>query len=307
MIRSINNLSFVTLLILLLGSGFPAYGSIIFSEDVEEPNIPLGEIGSPWRFSGNQRTEIVASPQKTGQSLHFVLNKSDPVPDRTELVLKAGPLPNSLLGNNFTIGEEYWIGFSIFLPADGYVYHDDDEIVFQFHGVADTDLGEPNLNPMFAVVVDRGRWQVLNRWDSKMLTPDRNSYEGSKRWTFDEYVTDKWTDWVLHIKWSYEADGILQIWKDGELMLDKPGPNTFNDAKGPYLKMGIYKYFWPGKTTQTDHRDLYYDDIRIGDSTSSYNEVAPNGSNTQPSPPPVPDTPVVPVAPATPSIIFTPQ
>ena len=47
--------------------------------------------------------------------------------------------------------------------------------------------------------------------------------------------------YLVHVKWSNQNDGILEIWKDGEKVVDQKGPNTFNDAKGPYFRMGIYK------------------------------------------------------------------
>ena len=50
-----------------------------------------------------------------------------------------------------------------------------------------------------------------------------------------------WTDWVFHVKWSYGPDGVLEVWKNSQKIVTKSGPNTFNDARGPYMKMGIYK------------------------------------------------------------------
>ena len=63
-----------------------------------------------------------------------------------------------------------------------------------------------------------------------------------------------WTDWVVHVKWSYQSDGILQIWKNGEKVVDQNGPNAFNDAHGPFFKMGLYKG-WRNPPTQTRRRD----------------------------------------------------
>ena len=75
------------------------------------------------------------------------------------------------------------------------------------------------------------------------------------------------------VKWSYEADGFLKIWKNGVLVTDRTGGTCFNDDRGPFLKIGIY-----GILDQDQTATIYYDELRIGDSNSSYSEVAPRGS-----------------------------
>ncbi|PRX38587.1 DUF4377 domain-containing protein, partial [Salegentibacter salegens] len=51
--------------------------------------------------------------------------------------------------------------------------------------------------------------------------------------------------------------------------------NSYNDEKYPYFKFGVYKWKWGTAATQ---RVIYYDEVRIGDKNSSYEEVKPNGS-----------------------------
>ena len=77
------------------------------------------------------------------------------------------------------------------------------------------------------------------------------------------------------VKWNYEddGDGFLKIWKNGAKVTDMVGPTCFNDVGGPYLQMGIYARIDIGQTVI-----IYYDELRIGDSNSSYSEVAPRGS-----------------------------
>ena len=59
----------------------------------------------------------------------------------------------------------------------------------------------------------------------------------------------------------------------------KEGPNCFNDKTGPFFRFGLYK--WPWRYTRdkhpsrTEHRVLYYDEIRIGDANAGYELVAP--------------------------------
>ena len=81
---------------------------------------------------------------------------------------------------------------------------------------------------------------------------------------------------MVHVLWSYGEDGVLQIWKDGELLVDRDGPNAFNDAEGPYFKMGIYKgWSNPDTVGDVDSRLLYHDELRIGGPEAVYCDVAP--------------------------------
>lgn len=55
------------------------------------------------------------------------------------------------------------------------------------------------------------------------------------------------------------------------------GPNTFNDAKGPFFKMGLYKG-WQKPATRTDavsKRVLYHDEFRLAGANATYKDVAP--------------------------------
>ena len=48
-------------------------------------------------------------------------------------------------------------------------------------------------------------------------------------------------------KWSPREDGVLQIWKDGKLVLDRKGPNVYGTIGvdyTPYFKTGIYHPEW---------------------------------------------------------------
>lgn len=60
----------------------------------------------------------------------------------------------------------------------------------------------------------------------------------------------------MRIRWSYGDDGITQIWRDGDLIVDRIGPNTYNDLRGVYLKLGSYHPHAP--------RTVLFDDISIG-------------------------------------------
>ena len=171
----------------------------------------------------------------------------------------------------FKIGEEYWLGESIFLPADWGV-SDTNEIVTQFHAWNSRGLGPP-----FSLKVSGNDWKIQNKWDPTYESRKPSPTLQAKTWNLGPVARGKWTDWVFHIKLSYQADGVLEVWKNGELVVQRKGPNTYNAEYGPYLKFGIYKWDWGNKNVT--RRVLYFDEIRIAKGAIGYEFVAPTHSS----------------------------
>jgi hypothetical protein len=133
-----------------------------------------------------------------------------------------------------------------------------------------------------------GQWKISVRKSSWDHAKDQNTNDIS----VGRYEPDlgKWTDWVVHVRWSGDpAKGLLEIWKNGQLVHNAQGQNKFNDGQGNYMKFGIYKWCWkpikrPNGTitdqcgSDTSQRVIYYDELRIADHRGSYNAVAPGTS-----------------------------
>jgi len=186
------------------------------------------------------------------------------------------------------VGNEYWYGFSIFLP-EPFEVNSAWESVANWHGRPDFDIGEDFHGQGAPLTLytahpqtDPG-WTLNIRWDSKPNStpggvPD---IEGSNYYGFGPYETGVWTDWVFHVKWSYESDGFLQIWKNHVKVLNRNGPNCYNDEYGPYFKMGVYR---AGRSAGAP-RTIYHDEFKMADANSTYEDVAPGGKSPEPKPP----------------------
>lgn len=215
--------------------------------------------------------QIIQSPARAGDhAARFELRRDDPnvqTSKRTELVQK--PVPAN---------SERWYGFSLMLPSD-WETESSFEIVTQWHSIPDFDLKEDWRSPSLYLSVRNKVWRITNRWDPKLRTlkNDPKPEGGIATLWEGPYQKGVWTDWVVHVKWSSQSDGLLEVWKNGELVVSKKGPNTYNDRQGPYLKMGLYKPDWkysPKKST-AKVRVLYADEVRIGDGSANYAAVAP--------------------------------
>jgi hypothetical protein len=263
----------------------PASSAILFYEDFEDA-LDLGLDGW-WRShsSGNGGSrELTTEQVRSGsKSCKFSLTRYTESDYREELTLRTKWNNGSL---HFTIGNEYWIGSSIFL-ADG--YHSPTERGVwgvnhqQFHSASDKppkcDCTEGKRHPNLTIRTNDSKWASWTKWDPQKCTPLEDVGVQSKYYWYDPFSTGQWYDFVINVKWSYGADGFLKIWKNGVLIMDRTGGNCFNDDKGPFLKFGIY-----GGIDQDQTMTIYYDELRIGDSNSSYSEVAPGGS-VKPLPP----------------------
>jgi hypothetical protein len=184
------------------------------------------------------------------------------------------------------VGAERWYGFSVYVDP---TYTDtstdpNGTIVFQWHGSPEScDIVK---SPRLLLAVTRDlRWRVRNQSDPNPCTTDITA----GRIDFDVGPVTKgvWVDWVVYAKWSYTSTGILKVWKDGSLVVNRTAnPNTYNDQNPEIVKWGIYKSWWHVQAPPSpDRLVVYLDEIKIGDASSSYNEVAPKSSQSGSAPP----------------------
>lgn len=152
-------------------------------------------------------------------------------------------------------------------PSPGY-------LVLQWHAVmgeaAKTSRGFPPLE----ISVNGDRWMVNRAYGSPVTGQtkrDRKQIPGTVE-------AGKWTDWVIHAKWSKSDDGEIQIWKDGTLVWDVKGQNCYSDLaveRTPYLKTGIYRPTRKGSETSEDPTVVEVSDVKIGGPDATYEMVAP--------------------------------
>lgn len=176
-------------------------------------------------------------------------------------------------------GAERWYGFSTYLPPD---YRPDQaaEVIAQWHQVGgDCSNG---CSPPLSLITRNGQYAVSQNWE---ITRGNWHFHSEN---IGAYETGRWTDWVVHVKWSTESDGLLEIWRDGEPVpgfAPRVGRNDdYGDrVHGNYMKVGLYKWAWSqGKPSDTQQRVLFFDELRIAGASGSYEQVAPG---SEPAPP----------------------
>lgn len=182
--------------------------------------------------------------------------------------------------------QDRWYGVRIFVPAD-WVFGsanttDNSDIVTQWHHISSLPASATGKYPSLSVSIQGTTWAINNNFGVEGQAT-RDNFVATGR-----VEAGQWTAWVFHIKWSAESDGVLQIWKDGVLAVDKHGPTTYKPGhlRTPYWKIGIYHPNWRTRNeakfnspkSTVKERVIYIDDVKMGDEHATYEDVAPPGA-----------------------------
>ncbi len=255
----------------------------------EQPDLlsnGLNFYGNPPQLVSNQ-----APVFEGNQSLSvFIDRDNSPVNYASGFLLQ-----KSRYGKQFTefeYGKDYWIGFAIYLD-DNYQLPLYSDHLIQLQSRPDHHLGESNRTANFTFSVsgvnenrkrriNEPHWVISINGDDRRVLRNIGSLQTSTSAALTPVTGDigRWVSWVVHFKHTYSADGFMDIWKDGVQVYSKNGIRTsFNDDRGPYIKMGSNKWSWQSKhnypTIQPARRQSYLDALRIAQGANRYNDVAP--------------------------------
>ncbi|MGE0486808.1 MAG: polysaccharide lyase [Gammaproteobacteria bacterium] len=151
---------------------------------------------------------------------------------------------------------ERWYRFSTWLSSP-WPPNEKNEIIAQWHGTDDEFLGDRGLRgPALAIRIYGNSFHITHGHDANFVS-ERQWIANQRLWTAP-IETDRWLDWLVQARWSWKEDGYLRIWLNGKLIVEHRGPNSYNDLRGVYLKLGPYH---PGF-----RRNFLLDDVHIGDS-----------------------------------------
>lgn len=276
------------------------HAAIVFKSDYEGGNF------SGWNQRANccsysqhvvPNTQYPNAPVRAGQhAARFELRDTDPMVHngtRSEVAYLSSQIGN--IG-----GSDEWYGFSIYLPPD---FVPDivgpypvGETLVQWKDIP--DQGETGRPPSLHINTQRDKWIIETRYSSKRIQTDAYDPAQTGQAVLWEapFQGDRgvWTDFVVHVRWScknappFPSDaacqqmpaGFVEVWKNGQQIVDYQGPTSYNDQSNIFFKSGLYKAWWNNNnTTSVSTRILYNDELRIGDSTSCFNEVSPSSTN----------------------------
>lgn len=282
--RRLSVLGLVFIGIILTGIN-PALADLLFYDDCEGDPI-----GKTWKYAQRESAKPLWSIDRSNKvkragsySYKFVLEAfNSNVTYNTAMgdmhcqlsllarVTQGGGTP----ARNFSYDKEYWVGMSIYVQDDAVLPKENSGQwldTVDFHGSADKDCDKARQAPLDMFIRDN---EIVYRIKAQTAKCAGMQYDRNEHYYLPPFKLGAWNDVVMNIKFSYKqgGDGFVKVWINGHAYLSDKGMNAFNDSIPPYLKIGIYGQA-PKRIT------LYYDEIRIGDEKSGYEEVAPKGEN----------------------------
>lgn len=267
----------------------PAFSEILFYDDAED--YP----SSAWvkRLYNNDFTVSSEQARAGSKSYKFGLYPYG-TPDKdmhVELVLAQKGVTPAI--NNFEYNEEYWMGWSIYIPSDFVfpTYQGFGGLTGQWHNAPDAcDSTWANPTGAFFFNSRAGGWKNV-----MIAEADKCSDKINDRYVdyhSPAFIKGGWNDIVVNFKFDYRVANkpFFKVWLNGVQYVNDSGINCWNDTRGPSFRMGIY--------ARADvYTKVYYDEIRVGDAKSSYNEVAPKGSKSVTEPVPILGAPTLKIVP----------
>jgi hypothetical protein len=172
----------------------------------------------------------------------------------------------------FDVKKEYWVGWSIYIPTDYVFDFKQNEILTQFRHRGQL-CGSLGGSPPNALEPRNGQWQ----WSARSTSdPCPSQSPRETLINMGPMEKGKWTDFVARFYFSSGNDGILQVWRDGTLYVDRVNqPNYYAMSQGPTMKIGIYKWDWDNAPSDSSSLTAYFDEVRVFEGTNGKSAVSP--------------------------------
>jgi hypothetical protein len=246
--------------------------NLLFEETVEGStpfsNAHSWEVGD-WDYALN----FVNGPSFQGsRSARFEIREDQPLVHdgkRSEITI--------VKGSEGQITPNTWYSFSIFFPSD-YAYDNEPEVLNQWY-----QDGSPSTS--------------LRGLKDRVVFICGDTPDNRKTYDVGPIVKNAWTEYVFHFIHSYNADGLVEIWRQGVKILTLNGGNMYNDVL-PKWKIGLYKSAFKYGISDVDHRVVYFDNVRVGNANATFNEMTSGPIKPPPPTDSIPPADTVPPPPA---------
>jgi len=187
-------------------------------------------------------------------------------------------------------GTEYWMGYSLLVvrPTGGFgIISDQHTTPHSVNGKA--DWRTPSGECTFLIKIRGDQLEIHTATDPAkvFVTPARSATSGTK-FVSRPFVTNQWYDFVLHFRLATDATGLMEVWMNGEKIVDVPGGptvyayDTSGRPKTPVSFQKIGMYYGAGNAAEGG--EILYDAFRIWKGPGgNYAAVAPGGGRAPPS------------------------
>ncbi|WP_408590480.1 heparin lyase I family protein [Novosphingobium sp.] len=164
--------------------------------------------------------------------------------DRAEVVARAGPI------GVIAYGQEFWQEWSM-LIEDGEPITSNWCLLWQNHQLAEHPRIKVGVNPpfCFALHTEGEPGLVVLTRHAAMADVQPNGYiKPTKVYVDPAYPRGKWVKWRCRVRYGWQNDALLQIWRDDVLVVDLTQPGfglgyewDSDGGHGAYAQFGIYR------------------------------------------------------------------
>lgn len=140
--------------------------------------------------------------------------------------------------NRLAFGQTYTISYS-FMIEPGKANTASWLMISQLHQTE--DAGESGFAPVFDVVLRGERLAIDVRASTEKIMTKAPEIQKTIFLDSAAIVRGKWYDLTLTVKIDPFGHGLVDAWRDGVQIAHYQGAVGYNDARGPYWKMGIYR------------------------------------------------------------------
>ncbi|MCF6235455.1 MAG: polysaccharide lyase [Gammaproteobacteria bacterium] len=258
-----------------------AQAAITFSDDFESGRSTEARLDCD---NYNEKFKIQGSIVRNGNKAALMVNDANGG-KRCELV----PQP----AGRFFWGREYWVGYSFYIPSN--LPNTGFKVFHQHHSAPPKGVscGYSGGNGFLLIRGKSGQLEIRITPEGQLTAFPEGSAGGNTRTAYSfPYETNKWFDVVMNFKYSDKGDGFWKIWIDGKQVINKNGSNvnlymtpdntrSYSDCgDGTAKRARIYDMKYGTYAGNSEAGAVVYDEVKIGDVNSSYEEVAPaNGKS----------------------------
>lgn len=164
------------------------------------------------------------------------------------------------------MNSENWYGFSIQLPND-FPIENNRLVLAQWWALNKENLGEVLKAPPLQLRYADGRMSIRLRTSRLRVVKDPEAYTENKLFETRKFRHGQWNDFVFQVKWAFN-DGFINVWLNGEQVVEYKGQTTYDDEIGPKFKFGLYR---------DDSKETYVSfmsEVRQGKSLGEVNPAA---------------------------------
>ncbi|MEE4194137.1 MAG: polysaccharide lyase [Anaerolineae bacterium] len=173
------------------------------------------------------------------QGDHPLFGKSGQATERSELNER----------HRHAVGQDVWYSFSVYVPED-FPIQDTRLVMGQWKQTA-IFLWKKH-SPAVAQRFRDGRFQItINNDSGRQYLFEEGTAE-------DPALVGEWTSFVYHIRFDKGENGRLEVWMNGEQVIDYTGQIGYRgDLNTSYFRLGLYR------DTMNTPMTVYYDEVKI--------------------------------------------